>query len=132
MATYRGTDGNLSIGGNAIGELKSWELNIDRDIIDTTSMQDTAVTKDLDIPNGTGSCEVDLDYDDTAQAALIDQVVASASATAAAAVFTMASGKTFTCNVLCASAGVNSAVRNGNVRVRFGLEVSGAVSVVWA
>lgn len=70
MATYTGKDGQVTVGGNAIGELKDWSLEESMDPIEDTVMGDTARTYNTGLTSWSGSCTAFWDDTDTAQDAL--------------------------------------------------------------
>ena len=70
MATHTGSSGILKIAGNAIAELKSWDVSESAGQHNTTTMGSTAETYTSGLTSWTGSCECFLDEGDTAQGAL--------------------------------------------------------------
>lgn len=130
MATYRGSDGSITVATNSVANVQQWTLDVDRDVLDTTAMADTAKTKTLDLPDARGRFTARLDYGDTAQAALVDQAVANAVPSALAFEFIVLAGKKFTGNLLCAGASVVGQ-RGQLFDVEFAYEVTGAVGVTW-
>ncbi|HEX7048655.1 MAG TPA: hypothetical protein VF188_00465 [Longimicrobiales bacterium] len=131
MATYRGSKGTVTVGGNTVGELQSWTLTINRAYIETTAMGDAAKTGTLDIPGGSGDLSANFDYSDTAQAALLDMLVSNTDPTPLAAVFEIDTGKTISCNILPTSAPV-AAQRGALVTVSFSFETDGPIAFAWA
>lgn len=131
MATYRGSDGSLTIDGDSMAELQSWKLNTSRPVLDTTAMGDTAGEKRLDILNWDGEATVNFDYGDPAQAALVDAMLAAAEPAAMAGVFRVSATKTFTGNILPTSIPITS--QRGNlVTASFSFTGTGALAVAWA
>lgn len=78
MATYRGSEGEVTIDGTAIGELQRWEVNPSRPYLRDDAIGDTARTGKLDTPEWSGSLQLNLDYDDAQQATLIDVLLVNA------------------------------------------------------
>jgi len=131
MPTYRGSDGSIKIATNAVANVQQWTLENVREVLDTTAMSDTATTKTLDLPDGRGRFTCRLDYNDTAQAALVDQAIANAVPSALAFEFLVAATKKFTGNLLVAGATVTGQ-RGQLFDVEFAYEVTGAVGVSWS
>ena len=132
MATYRGTDGNVTIATNSVANVQSWTLETSREVLDTTAMLATAKTKTLDIPDGRGRFTARLDYADTAQAALIDMALANAVPSALAFEFRVTgTTKKFTGNLLVPNA-VVTGQRGQLFDVEFTYEITGACGVSWS
>ncbi len=70
MATHTGSEGTVHIGTDAVGELKSWSVSESANMIDTTTLGDSAQTFSVGSTNWTGSADGFLDEGDTAQTAL--------------------------------------------------------------
>jgi len=81
MATYRGQDGSVSVGGTNVGEVVSWSLNVTRDIMEDTVMLDTAKTFKAGLNEWDATVTVRLDYGDAEQKAFVDDIIASSAAT---------------------------------------------------
>lgn len=64
MATFRGRDGVVEVGSDAVLALQSWSLNLTAGTVESDSMGDTWMTRKADIRDATG----DFTYfdDDTA------------------------------------------------------------------
>lgn len=132
MATYRGTDGNLKIATNSVANIISWSLEVARDVLDTTAMQATAKTKTLDLPDARGRATCRLDGADTAQAAMIAQMIAGAVPSVLAFKFIVTGAtKEFTGNLLVAS-GTISGQQGQLFDIEFAFEVDGAVGMTWS
>lgn len=133
MAKYRGSQGSLSIGGNAVGQIIDWEGNFSRPYIEATDMGDSGQEGDLDIPGGQGRLTVRFDYDDTAQAAIVDQILSNSTPTPLAALFIVSSTgpKQISCNVLFTDMGVVSRVLGGHIQATFQWRSNGAISMDW-
>jgi len=71
MPTYTGNDGVVTADASAVGNLRSWELNITGDEIDTPSMGDTARVRLPGKPNVDGRLTVWYDDADGGQALLV-------------------------------------------------------------
>jgi len=132
MATFRGSDGVLTLATNPLANMQSFEFTLERDWLDTTALGDTAETGTLDIEKGNGRFTCQLDYDDTPQAAALDILLAGTSgASALAAVFQMAAGKTFTGNILPLSATVRSQ-KGSLVTVDVAFRFTGGTASAWS
>ena len=70
MAVHTGSEGLVHIGTDLLGELKSWSVTENANMIDTTVLSDTAQTFTAGSTSWSGSCEAFLDETDTAQTAL--------------------------------------------------------------
>ena len=131
MATFRGSDGALQYNSNAVGEIQSWELSVDRPELETTAMADTSAEFTLDIPNWSGTATVNFDYSDTAQAAIVAQVIAGTVASAVTAQFRVSSTKYLSGSVLVRSASVSSQ-RGSIVTATLQLRGTGALTATWS
>lgn len=131
MAKFRGSKGNLTIGGNSVANLSSWEFEIERPHIDGTDMGDNGVEGTLDIPRGRGRARVKLDKTDTAQAAMLDQLVANTDPTPLAAVFLIATGKSINCNVLATRGSIVANIGQ-YITADIDLVSDGAITMPWA
>jgi hypothetical protein len=72
MATYKGDGGVIKIGSTpvTIGEILSWTVEQQSDVIEDTAMGDTAKTFVAGLTSWTGSCEAILSDSDTGQVLL--------------------------------------------------------------
>lgn len=132
MASYRGSQGSLSLGGNVVAEVKSWEADVERPVLDTTALGDTAETKDIDIPRWSGRFTAQLDYSDTAQAAVVDQIVAGTNASVLAFEGRVSSTtKKMTGNVLINRASVTTSL-GSIVMLSCDFVGSGAAAIAWS
>jgi len=77
MATYRGSEGEVTINATAIGELQRWEVDPSRPYLRDDAIGDAARTGTLDIPEWSGSLRLNLDLGDAQQKALFDLLVAN-------------------------------------------------------
>jgi len=133
MSTLRGSDGTLQYDSNAVGEFQDWELDISREEIETTASGVTSgKTFTLDIPGTTGRIRANADYGDTAQKALLDQVVDGAVPTPAVAQFRCSATKYFSGSILVTNARIVSQRGPNNVTVEFSVRVTGAIAVTWS
>ena len=63
MATYQGQDGVITIGGNAVVEVRSFSVEYTREVIEDTTMGDAARTYKHGLKTFTGSADVYIDAD---------------------------------------------------------------------
>lgn len=70
MATFKGKDGVVKVGSNAIGEIRNFSVDESADTIEDTSMGDTARTYVDSLTQFTASIDALFDDTDTAQTAL--------------------------------------------------------------
>ena len=70
MATFKGKDGVVKVGSNAIGEIRNFSVDESADTIEDTSMGDTARTYKDSLTQFTASIDALFDDGDTAQTAL--------------------------------------------------------------
>lgn len=70
MATFKGKDGVVKVGSNAIGEIRNFSVEESADTIEDTSMGDTARTYVDSLTQFTASIDALFDDGDTAQTAL--------------------------------------------------------------
>lgn len=71
MPRYTGNDGVVTADASAVGNLRSWELNISGDEIDVPAMGDTARVRLAGKPNVDGRITVWFDDADAGQAELV-------------------------------------------------------------
>jgi hypothetical protein len=67
MATYKGDGGLMKVGSTTVGEVLSWSVDQQSDVIEDTAMGDTAKTFVAGLTSWTGSCEAILSDSDTGQ-----------------------------------------------------------------
>jgi hypothetical protein len=67
MATYKGDGGLMKVGTTTVGEVLSWSVDQQSDVIEDTAMGDTAKTFVAGLTSWTGSCEAILSDADTGQ-----------------------------------------------------------------
>tara|TARA_S200002703_G_scaffold71085_2_gene61676 strand:- start:2677 stop:3066 length:390 start_codon:yes stop_codon:yes gene_type:complete len=70
MATFKGSEGVVSAGGNTIGEIRSFTVEQSADTIEDTSMGDSAKTYKSSLTSFTASVDALFDDTDTAQEAM--------------------------------------------------------------
>jgi hypothetical protein len=70
MATFKGKDGVVKVGSNAIGEIRNFSVEETADTIEDTAMGDTARTYVDSLTQFTASIDALFDDTDTAQTAL--------------------------------------------------------------
>jgi hypothetical protein len=83
----------VSFAANSIAQVREWEAEPSRPVIDATVMGDTAQRADLDLPTWSGRLVVLFDYADLKQKAYVDQVLTDASSSGMALTLVTASGK---------------------------------------
>jgi len=69
-------DATLNFDSNAVGEVRVWNINAEVEFAEDTAMGDKWETRVAGMAKWSGSAECMLDYDDTAQAELIDLIAA--------------------------------------------------------
>jgi len=67
MATHTGSEGTIKIGSDTLGEIRSYTLESTGEVIEDTSMGDSARSYKAGLTTFTGSLEVFFDEGDTAQ-----------------------------------------------------------------
>lgn len=67
MATHTGSEGTIKIGSDTLGEIRSYTLESTGEVIEDTSMGDSARSYKAGLTTFTGSLEVFFDEADTAQ-----------------------------------------------------------------
>lgn len=70
MATHTGSEGTVKVGSDAIGEIRSFNLEESADTLEDTTMGDTARTRKPSLTTFSGSIDVLWDETDTGQNAL--------------------------------------------------------------
>ena len=70
MATHTGSEGTIKIGGDVVGELRSFSLESTAETIEDTSMGDANRSYKVGLKTFTGTASVFFDETDTAQNAL--------------------------------------------------------------
>jgi len=132
MATYSGIGGDCTFAANGFGELQSWEINATAEILDDTEMGDKWTTAKGGLASWTGSAVMRVDYDDTAQAAaIVDVLQATPSGDSVALVFQVASGKTFGGNALVSGVQIGGD-KGGYFEATLSFTGNGALTPTWA
>lgn len=131
MATYRGSDGSMTYGGTAVGELQSWKINASRPVLDETAMGDTSEQSRLDIVRWDGELTANFDYSDAAQADIVDAMLGATEPAAAAGVFKISATKYFTGNILPTSIPIVNQ-RGSLATVTFSFKGTGALTPTWS
>lgn len=70
MATYKGSDGVVTIGGTAVGEIRTFSVEESADTIEDTAMGDTSRSYKSSLKSFTASIDALFDNDDSGQDAL--------------------------------------------------------------
>jgi len=131
MATFRGMDGSLQFNAQAVGEVKSWNIDTSMEVADTTKMGDTWKASVGLQGSFRGTAQCNLDYGDTnGQKVIIDRLLA---ATAAGLVgqFRASATKYISCNIIITGMTIN-AVLNDVIQVTFTFTGNGAPTISWA
>lgn len=134
MAKWKGSEGEVSLDSDVVGELQSWSIEPSRPYLDGTAIGDDARTGDLDIPEWSGELTARFDYGDNAQSALLDMLVANNDPTppTLSALLDGSGGtKELTGDILPTSAPI-TAERGSYVEVSFSFNGEGSLSVNWA
>ena len=132
MATYKGKEGSVTFAAGVVGEVKSFNVNSEVEILDTTAMGDDWETKDGGVGRWTAQVTAHLDYDDVAQKAMIDDImVAAPTGEAIACEFLIATGKLFGGNAIVQSVGITQQL-GAIVEVAISLVGTGALTPTWA
>lgn len=128
MATIRGNDGSVSIGGNTIVKVVSFELDVERQLLEDTGMGDAARTYKggFSAWNGRITCRFD-PADTTGQKVMIDDILAASAPASKAMIFTDESGQTWSGNALPIRMGLRQEI-DGIVEIDFELQGDGALT----
>lgn len=70
MATHAGKEGLVKVGSDTVAEVRTWTINTNADVIEDTSMGDTARTYLSGLTSADASVDVFWDETDSAQTAL--------------------------------------------------------------
>jgi hypothetical protein len=70
MATYKGSEGTIKVGSNAVAELLSYSITENVDLIETTNITDAARLYSTGKTSWGGEIAINWDEGDTAQSAL--------------------------------------------------------------
>lgn len=134
MASFRGSQGEVTIDGTAIGELMRWEVTFERPYIDRTRIGDSARSGTLDIPEWSGTLRLAFDYGDAQQATLMDVLVGNAAVPTIAFVGLVdgtGGTKQVSGNIVPTSAPV-TAEQGSDVEVEFSFNGDGSATISWS
>jgi predicted secreted protein len=70
MAVHKGSEGTVHVGTDAVAEIRSYTVDETADVIESTSLGDSAKTFEASTTSFSGSIDVFWDETDTAQTAL--------------------------------------------------------------
>ena len=70
MAVHKGSEGTVHVGTDAVSEIRSYTIDETADVIESTSLGDSAKTFEASTTSFSGSVDVFWDETDTAQTAL--------------------------------------------------------------
>ena len=132
MTTYHGNGGSVTFATNAIGELVSWTLETSVPLVDDSAMGDVWGTVKAGSPaTWSGTAVAHIDYDDTAQAAIIADIMnATPSGDSIAMEFLVATAKAFDGNAIVNSVSINQS-RTDIVDVTFSFTGNGQLVPDW-
>lgn len=65
MATHKGSEGTVKVGANAVAEIRSYSIEESADVLEDTSMGDSARTYKASLTSFSGSIDVYWDETDT-------------------------------------------------------------------
>ena len=126
MATHTGSAGTVTVGSNAVAELKSWSLDQTQDTVETTKLGDTVKTYATTQSSSNGTMDCFWDETDTN-----GQVACSIGAIVTLNLYPegATSGDTYyTGSAIITSVGV-SQTHDGIVERSIGFQVTGAVTI---
>ena len=122
----------VSFTSNSVAEINAWDLTAELEIIDDTVKGDGHRTFRGGLAKWTGSATALLDYLDTEQASLIDEIASgSPDGTIAGLMFQVASGKTWHGAAELTDCAVSSPEGSALVTVSFDFQGSGPVAPDW-
>ena len=125
MANHKGSEGVVKVGSNTISEVRDWSIEETADVIEDTSMGDSARTKKVGLTSASGSLTAYWDETDTNGQ---EAMTIGASVTLNLYPEGSANASTYaTCTALITEVGV-SASFDGMVERTFSFEVNGAVT----
>lgn len=134
MATHRGSQGEVTIDSTAIGELQRWEVDTNRPYLRDDAIGDDARTGKVDIPEWSGTLQLNLDLGDAQQKALYDILLANTDPTEPAfegLVDGTGGSKKFTGDILPLSASI--VAEKGNlVTMEITFNGQGSLTVSWS
>ncbi len=122
----------VTFASNSVAEIRTWDLSAELEMIDDTVKQDTHRTFKGGLAKWNGSATAWLDYLDTQQAALIDEIATgSPDGTIAGLMFQVDSGKTWYGAAELLNFRVDSPEGTALVPVSFDFQGSGQVLPDW-
>jgi len=125
MANHKGSEGVVKVGSNTISEVRDWSIEETADVIEDTSMGDSARTKKVGLTSASGSLTAYWDETDTNGQ---ESMTIGASVTLNLYPEGSANASTYaTCTAILTSVGV-SASFDGMVERTFSFDVNGAVT----
>lgn len=133
MAKYAGKGGSITVAAVGIGEMDAWNLIINQNLEGNAVFGDVweAVSAGS-VASWSGDAAGYLDYGDTKQAALVDDLlVATPAAATFALLFKLASTKSFGGNALLETISMAAAVQ-GKVTIAFTFRGNGAITPTWS
>lgn len=133
MANYRGLDGSFALSTNVVGEVKSWNLTADLDLLDTTVMLQYWDTGKTGRARATGTVTANFDYTDTnGQKVMIDAVFqATPNGSISAARFRIDATKYISGNFLITQ--IQAVAEVGNiVQATYNIRSNGALVMTWS
>jgi len=115
---------------NSIAQITQWTAEIAREVLDKTVMGSTGIEKTLDIPDWRGRATALLDYGDTQQGALIDEIITGDAVAEFALTLGVIAGRQFWGDIV--AQGFTITGQRGQLfTVEFNFEGTGAIAVNW-
>jgi hypothetical protein len=129
MAVLTGANGSLTFGGNKIGCVQNWSLNIDKQALDVTCLGERDRKYVPGLRGATGSANVFYDTADAPTAALFNNVLANFDDVTTEVVFVLstAGSKQLTAKALLTSVGASVSVGEAQVH-SVGFQISEAIT----
>lgn len=115
---------------NSLAQVTAFDITPSRPVIDSTAMGDTGMGALLDQPTFSGTVTVQLDYADTEQANLVDEVTSNTDVADLGAVFGLATDKQLYGHIATAQGAITSQ-RGSLVTVALTVQGKGALSRDW-
>lgn len=132
MASYKGTGSSITLGGSALGESISWNLNSSIDLLDDTVLGDLWKSFKGGLAKWSGEVSGFVDYDDAQQKIAIDDILAATpTGDTVAMIFLVATGKTFGGNAICSAITMNAS-KDNVVEISFTFTGIAALTPTWA
>jgi predicted secreted protein len=126
-------DGSVTFAAGAVGEIKSWSISVDGEVIETTKLGDKWKGVVGGVGSWSGQATANLDYGDAGQKAIIDKLMAAdpVSTSTAIELITSSTGpKKFTGSVLVNSIQITQQMGDV-VQVSFTFTGNGAPAIAW-